>query len=93
LGREGKGVEILGWGKQSLRGEAFSNFSLGVGDGGELGCGKVGDGGYKWDVEIVGEVSGGGGISRGFEEIVHPARVFTGGERSKGEEVAEGGGG
>jgi hypothetical protein len=29
---------------------------LGVGDGGQLGCGKVGDGGYKWDVEIVGKV-------------------------------------
>jgi hypothetical protein len=51
--REGKGVEILEWGKQSLRGEAFSAFSLGYGYGGELGGGKVGDGGYEWDVEIV----------------------------------------
>ncbi len=34
-------------------GEAFSDFSLGFGYGGELGCGKVGDGGYEWAVEIV----------------------------------------
>jgi hypothetical protein len=37
-------------------GEAFSDFSLGFGDGGELGCGKVGDGGCHGDVAVSREV-------------------------------------
>lgn len=53
---DGKGVEILGWGKQNLRGEAFSDFSLGFRDGGQLGCGQVGDGGYERDVAVSREV-------------------------------------
>ncbi len=48
----GKGVEIWGWGKQSLRGEAFTNFSVGFGDGGELGCGEVGNGGHHGHVAV-----------------------------------------
>jgi hypothetical protein len=37
-------------------GEAFSDFSLGFGDGGELGCGKVGDGRYHGNVAVGREV-------------------------------------
>lgn len=52
----GKGVELCRRAKQSLRGEAFSIFSLGLGGGGGVGSGQVGNGGHDGDNAFAREV-------------------------------------